>query len=824
MFKRVLRAATLIVVGSMVLSNAHANEPVVDFSYLLSGTQLGQADKTFLPGMPDLYRAAFANGEITATLTRKGDGRPIRTYSYTPRQLKGAISGLFLNDAGNFLKLDTMGQGDFTLTFRSDGKAITVMEFNLRTERTGDTFNPLSTAVLDGPWDDWALLRIPFGTGERDDARATEALQLVSWAQNTGADQMFAEIRLDGDLIAKGDFYLQRRPFEWQRAEFKLAFPDDKGGTNFKIGDLLARDGVYDVFFRLGDELVSAFQFEIKGGREVYHPRQAANHRPRTEYLIPRQYVLSAGSGTARGFDVVYMRALSGDQAKARFAAGPEATKTVDAQTLRKWQWQPTGDAARQTRLTLTDIATEADSTLRAGDEIIVFGNGYPAGVSWMKVGDTQARSIPEGETFDSRVFGVCGRKVVLTRDHALFVFDTEAGSLTPIPTDQVFLKDVRGGLHGNNFLACDGHLAATINDTRRVTDKLTIKVLDLSGARPVVIPIKNGPYQDNRLDNIAVDAAQGMVVMGSSNDDAIYYAPVVPMANQITVNLAKYKAIRASQPQIVDGGVVYADDEYKLRLLPFGATEPRRLTDHGFGRSSNGFFADHGRVVFVTEEKFGDRHEIAVGGLDGKPRVLDGTGSKIEGTSGALGMAGAAAIVPDGSVFLAGTPRGGIGTGEHLQVLDSANARWLPVTDENGTAFGAIDVVASERLVAFKVGERGDTRIGYVTFGRSLDVDELLGPARAKAAARTKAAEKSASDAAVKAQAMEQAKQSIQASQQDMAFIAAYLESHKSVEGSLIAAFGEQEGRQKAREMTVGVMQGNGHGHLVPLFEKMLK
>ena len=364
----------------------------------------------------------------------------------------------------------------------------------------------------------------------------------------------------------------------------------------------------------------------------------------------------------------------------------------------------------------------------------------------------------------------------------------------------------------------------ATINDTRQVTDKLTVKVIDLSGDRPVVIPIKNGPYQDNRLDNIAVNAARGVVVMGSSNDDAVYHAPVAPMANQTVVDLKQYKSIRASQPQIVEGGVVYADDEYKVRFLPFDSAEPRRLTDQAFGRSSNGFFADHGRLVFVTDEKFGDRYEIAVGGLEGKPRILENTGTKIEGTSGALGMAGAAAIVPDGSVFLAGTPRGGIGTGEHLQVLDVANQQWVAVTDEDGTAFGAIDVVASERLVAFKYGNRSDTRVGYVTFGRTLNVDGLLGPARAKAAAEAQAAEQAASKAAAQAQATEKAQEAIQASQQDMAFVAAYLESHKGVEASLISAFGEQEGRQKAREMTVGVMQGNGHGHLVPLFEKMLK
>lgn len=828
---RPLRASMRLfaIVSGLALAAApvRANEPVVDFAYLLSGTKVAQADRSFLPGFRDLYRAAFATGEITGILTRKGESQPIRTYTYTPRTLKGVISGLFLNEAGNFLKLDQMGgEGDYTLTFSSGGKPITVFDFSLSMAKTGDAFNPVTTAVLDGPWRDWALLRIPFGDGERDDSQARESLQLVNWAQNSGANQMRAEIRLDGDLIAEGDHYLQRDPFEWQRTEFKLRFPDNKGRAPFLITDLLDRDGTYDVFFTLGDELVSAFQLEVRDGREVYHPQQAPDYQPRTEYLLPRQYV-AIGGGVPRGYDIVYMRALAADEAMQRWKAGPSATDVADDATRARWQWTPSADPARETQLTLTTVATEADATMRVGDEIVVFGTDYPSGLAWMKVGDTEPRSIPEGETFDSRVFGVCGRKIALTRKHSVAIFDTESGTLNEIPPKDIYLKDIKGGLHGNNYLACDGHLVATINDTRKVTDKLTIKVIDVSGDTPVVIPIKNGPYQDNRLDNIAVNAEEGMIAMGSSNEDAIYTAPVVSMANQAVATLKDYKSVRASQIFIADGGVVYADDEYKVRFLPFGSNEPRRITDQAFGRSSNGFFADHGRLVFVTSEKFGDRYEIAVGGLDEKPQVLDGTGTKIEGTSGALGMAGVGAIAPDGTVFLAGTPRGGVGTGEHLQILDKDAGAWLPVTDESGTAFGAIDVVAGERLVAFKYGNRSDTKIGYITFGESVATDDLFAAAKASAAAEAEAAEAAAeAEEAEKAAAAQaaQAEQAMQASQQDMALLAGYMQSEQEIAEAFAAAFGEEAGRKKAREMTLEVMRSNGLERLVPLYEKMMQ
>ncbi len=719
--RTILFGAGLVVAASP----SKANGPVVDYGTILTNTVVSKADETFTPGIFKTFRAGFVSGEVRAVLTRQGDDEPIKTYSYRTEPIKGVIVELLMNQP-DFLPLATMGEGDFTLTFFSGDTTMTAMDFSLATMKSGDAFNPVVSPVLEGDWPNWALLRIPFGRGDRDDSQAKEPLQLVNWSRNTGGDEMSAEIRLDGDLIAHGRHWLQEDPTVWQRGEFDLKFPDNKGGKNFKITDLNARDGRYDLFFILDGNLVSAFQFEVKGGREVYHPRQAADHEPRTQYLLPRQYQRS--NSTQVGFDVVWMAALSADDAKARFEGGPAESAVAGEETRAKWQWRSAADASRPTALTLTEVATLADTTIRVGDEIIVFGTDYPAGLHWMKVGDRERREIPEGETYDSKVFAVCGRKIVLTRKNTVSIFDTVSEEITALPESDIFMKRVIGGNHGLNHLVCDGHLVAVVNDTQKVTDKLTIKVIDISGDVPAIIPIKNGPYKDQRVDSIAVSAAEGMVAIASSNDNALYTAPVSSMANQTEIKLDDYKAVRASQIFIDAGGVVYADDEYKVRHLPFGSSSPKLLTDQGFGGSSNGFFADNGRLVVVTAEKFGDRYEMALGELPNSPRVLDGTGTAIEGTSGSLGMAGQAAVAPDGTVFLAGTPRGGVGTGEHLQVLDSARGSWLPVAGPDGTVFGAIDVVSSQRLAAFKYGDRNDIKIGYITFGEKVSTQALVG------------------------------------------------------------------------------------------------
>ena len=811
---RINRIAALFTCAWMIASGfAHAQKPapVMDYVSILDCLDVNHRDGRLRLHFDDKLVAAFVApaADIDVVFAKTGESTPVHVAPQKVYRVHGVFSEIV--SLGNAEEFRFTEPGEYTATFRVDGKPVTIVPFSVMFKNNGDAFQPKTFAYLNGPWEDHGFLVMPLNKSKPAEFRTWA--RVVSFTEGRDAAKFSAEIRKEGDVIANGgDSYTSTQ--EWQSFQFKLRFPKDKGGEYMRSEQLLARgDGIYHVVMKRNDALHSVWEFQVKDGKPVPHPRQDAAHEPRSEYVLPRFAAIYDGGESAG--DTTWMKRLSADAAQVIFHGRSAAVEGPDESTIRQWSWQPSSDPTRPIRFVVSDVKTRSDTTIRAGDDLIVFGTDYPSGVSYMHIGDTKPRSIPYGETFSSKVFQVCGRKIVLVNKNTVAVYDTKTENLVRIPESDIFLSDVRGGLHTSNLINSDGYLVVTVNDVSKVTDRTSIKLIDVSGENPHVVSVKNAGYSHRDVSSVAVDASQGLVAVSSRQQRSIYVAKAARLANQLQFELDEYKGISDDQIFIGENAIVYADTEDKLRILPLDGGHPVALTDEGMGASSNGFFFAHGRVAIATRNHYGSRFPFAISDIPNSPTLLKETGTKIKGTSGGLGMAGIAAIAPDKTVFLAGTDS--IGVGEHLQVLDQEKSVWLPVANENGEVLNASDVSASKRLIAFKSADQdGRTTVGYATFGEKIDVSQI--PVQGEHPGKSREPSTARSDKPADSSSPYYTK-----NQLELDYIVGYVQSEKQMGDAFAGAFGEKEGRKKARDAVLDVMKQNNHSHLIRGFLKMV-
>ena len=777
--------------------------PVMEYAALLNSVDVYPDGRLDLDNENDILTTVFLpqGASVEMVLTKRGSEKPLHVQDfYVHRNTKVFAS---IDMRGKRKEFRFTEPGDYEISFRTGGRVMTTLPFSVYTRSSDDVFDPRTAWYMSGPWSHWAYAFSKLSDG------AEGQLEFRMWAKResfdgaTITDVYDVELKKNGDVLATGRT-AHVGTQQWRALSFRMSHPESKGGRSYKVKSLVVRDGKYQFVVRKNREPFAVWEMTIEKGKPQLHPRESNTYKPRTEYIVPRYAALTDGTG--RSGNTVWMERLSDVAAKSIAAADPKDVAGPTDEQMKRWHWLPMSiDPKRPFHVAVTDIETRSDTHIAAGEDIIVFGTGYPTGVKFMKVGDKKSREIPDGEVYSSSLFHVCGKKIVLVRRNHVFVYDTEKGVTTPIPPEEVTLYNPIGGLHKGNLLNANGYLVAAINKATSVVDGNILKVIDVSGDRPVVIPIKNADYNDRQVSSVAVDAKNGIVAISSAEKKLIGVAKVADLANQYTFDVGDYRGVNRRQIFIDDNAVVYSDEDLKVRVLDPDNPIPRAITDTAFGPSSNGFIVRKGRLVIATTEHFGTRYEMALSDLPEKPQRVPGTGTKIEGTSGSLGMAGGAAIAIDKTVFIAGTPSGGVGAGEHLQVLDEDAGRWVPLLNEVGRTISATDVTTSMGLLAFKSADRGGkTTIGYATYGERISLPGTSGtskmiPPRVASSGKT-APLQFANDNTYNTN-----------DEKAQSTVKGLLEAEAQIADAYLQIFGKEEGSKKTVDAIVDSLKKNG-------------
>lgn len=808
-----LARVQLVLLALLLLANismAQQSEPVMDYATVLSSLNVRPDGTLRLEGDNEPLTAVFLPETTSAfaVITKADSDRPLHQQDFYKTGKNKVFT--FLESRGKYKEFKFTETGDYILTFRTVNNVMTQVPFTVYNKSNDDEFDPKTIWYAKGPWSEWSYLYYL----RRESGKAQ--LEFRMWGQReafqagTETDRYEVVLKKDGDVIAVSRTGHVGTQY-WLRLEFKLRNPDARGGRAYTLEQLTSRDGIYDFVVSKNQKLHSAYKLKVENGKPLLHPRQASSHQPRHQYIVPRYANMSAGVSDPG--DTFWMKRLSESQAAASNSSSAAEVAGPTAEQLKRWNWLPKSlDPNRGFKLAVTDVETRTDTGFAVGEDLIVFGTGHPYGVKYLKVGDDQARDIPEGETWSSTVFGVCGTKIILTKRNEVAVFDTASGNLSKIPTTEISLYSP-----SIQRLHCHGFLVGTVNTATDVTDRNIIKVIDVSGPEPKVIPIKNSDYTHSHASSVAVDSKNGIIAISSRHNQKILAAKIAPMANQIVFDVSEYKGVSDFRIAFEEEVVTYVDQDWKIRQLKLGDKSPKAISEQPISRSGDGFWVRKGRLVsFRKEGHVGSRMPLLVSD-SGSLQEMPGTGTDIEGTSAKLGFGGSAAIAIDKTVFIAGTAKDSIGVGERLQMFTDNG--WQPVLGTDGKPVWGSQVVTSIGLMALKVrNEAGKTVIGYATYGQRIESS----PANSTTSANENRPTKSASTGAPLELAEDNPYNTDDEKQ--LSSIGSLLETEKSIAESYVQIFGEKEGAKKTVAAIIDSMKKNGNEDQIDAYRNASK
>ncbi|MEM7557825.1 MAG: hypothetical protein AAF394_01755, partial [Planctomycetota bacterium] len=612
-------------------SFAQQPKPAMEYASVLTGLRVRHTTGVIEFESPNHALASVfvpPSTPVTAVLTEKGSTSPLARQAFALSQPEGAFRRLSVG-AGHIQY--AAKPGDYVLSYYAGEQLMTTLEFTVEAESNGDEFQPKTHYYRRGPWDNWAYMYASLAESGNTRPEFRMWVHKRSFANPPKADEYDVRLILNGDVVGVASTGFNGAQ-EGQQLRFEWNHPQSKGGRAMKVSDLKGTNGTYYVVVRRNKVLYGVWPFEVKDGRPQLHPRQASSYSPRSGYIVPR---VSGMADRSQGM-VMFMERLSESEAQAALAG--KANTTTAKIDKSKWYWIPKElDPQRPFQFHVTDIETRTDTGFAVGEDMVVFGTGFPTGVKYMLAGENAAREIPGGEAFSSKVFCVCGRKILLTKRNRVFVFDTKSENMHEIAQEDISLYNP-----SNLQLNSHGYLVATVNKALDVKDRTILKVLDLSGDVPAIIPIKNANYTDADVTSVGVDSKNGHVAMVSRSKKLVTAAKIAPLADQYLYDVSEYRGVSTLPVAIEGDDVTYVDEDWKVRRLELTSKVPKAVTQEPIARSGRGFWLRKGRLVLPTKtDKVGSRYPMMLTDSDEAPRSIQGTGTDIPGTSAKLGLAG---------------------------------------------------------------------------------------------------------------------------------------------------------------------------------------
>jgi hypothetical protein len=395
----------------------------------------------------------------------------------------------------------------------------------------------------------------------------------------------------------------------------------------------------------------------------------------------------------------------------------PTGTTTTGGTT------QTGGTTATETQLTVqsgltvteSDIPVRFDSSIKLGDDLIVFGTGNLTGVAYIVPSTAPTAATPIPGEFRNVGFAVAGKKVLLFDDQfQLTVYDTETETATAIETETVLLATLPTHEDQEIYspVVASGTLALTLNRKDEVTDGHVLKLIDLSGAEPVVTSLIDPP---TGVAQIAIDGDEQIAVV-QGVDHFFVYDLSDPAAGPRDIDLSAGLGILG--PFVYDAGrilYVVSDVEENIRLLDVetGTVSAPTLNP---GNRDLPLALRAGTLAYFLNRVPNDTYATIYRGA-----VATDAGAVEGGTAGAdpddsthpwFGYGSDVAITPSGGrIFISGNEAVDTAT-DYLQVSTGGAFQVFAA----GSGFlNATDVEASATLVAFKTGADEDTTLAYI-------------------------------------------------------------------------------------------------------------
>ena len=700
------------IASSSAAATVNAPAPSVDYVSMLKKVRMYDSG---ILAIDSNIGCIFMPDESIERGTAEGVSEPFRT-SFVLVDPTGAVrppiatsvfawEGVYsvMRTSGGVPQFEAKEPGDYIFRMMLGDEVIGSLPFNIEMSDGGDPFDPKPILNVTGAWTDLACLSF-----DSDVNRDPNALVRM-WTRTSGAarERIALEVRFGGRVIYETveGVVTEMIPKE---QEFRLLFPEAAGGKNVLKSDFLKQDGMYEIVVRKNGDVSDVFPVEVRAGKFVASPRSALDYTPHDMFLTPRRW----NGSRRRPEDLIWMHRRGTTELAGIANPAPTAPDTSG-----NWIIESSVAPNAPFTITHTDVPIRFDAGLAIGDGVIGFGTGGFNGVAWMAAGDTAARSVPEGQTLRSAWMAACGKKLVFVRNRQVVIFDTTTETLTPIPEDVIHLAAQVRELDEAAPIAVSGNLIATINEASKTVDRAVVKVIDVSGPEPRIMSLANAEFQGREASSVGVDATSGIVAVSSNGKSALWHGVVADGAALNKLDLSGHDGVKVAPIQVEAGRIGYRDaaGTSRFRVITpatgsIGTFGTVKLVRAGFALTPTGFAQETGGVVLRAT--FGPD-----GNASGAP--ASNAGADMSDGNGNMGVGSSMVMTPDGTIFIAGDMRGGIGSGEYLMML--TGDAWSTLNGADGTPLRAVDVAIGPGHLAFKTGSNKETTISYATFGERI-------------------------------------------------------------------------------------------------------
>ncbi|MCA9256128.1 MAG: hypothetical protein KDA33_10850, partial [Phycisphaerales bacterium] len=367
----------------------------------------------------------------------------------------------------------------------------------------------------------------------------------------------------------------------------------------------------------------------------------------------------------------------------------------------------------------LTDIPVHVQGRIEVGDDVIAFTElvGSVRQVNYVvpSAGDTAGRGLPDNAQWDPNSFLVTGKKIVLlggpTNDFVftISIYDTETDAIVSIPKDDIRLEVIPVSNYAPAFMVADGNYVATMNKIGfdGVADNMRLRVIDVSGDDPVVIPFAHNPSGSDiaNIDQIMVDAETHTLV--AQVQQVFYVYDILnPDDAPIEFDTTPYGGVEQfdAQHTLEDGMLLYYDNTaqggFRYWDIMDPQSEPVTIEKERLGGGRTAMIDDF--YVLLANGKAIVDSLPETNPVETDPQTQDGRGVTI-----AIGFIGATPYAIIGSQDNANTMQFSAGGGAWTTVAD-------PRSPNDDLEVGDVHTDTLGQFLGFKHEISGDYFLGY--------------------------------------------------------------------------------------------------------------
>ncbi|HYP52317.1 MAG TPA: hypothetical protein VEQ42_02190 [Pyrinomonadaceae bacterium] len=288
--------ALLLVSASAASAQTH--KPAAEYQSLLN-LRFYEADGGFLVDGVQLVFPPQGVRRATFVLSKAGGGEvmsvPLRVEPFGSFPAFGRLV-----PDGNPGVVKVGQPGEFVITIKVNGEAVSALPFSMKEERGTDPFNPTRRFTREGLWRDLGFLSVRV-----DDAEARVSfnwwMSLRELAAGVSRPLCTIHVMQGGQEIATSNSAVVPSGPDWQFFTRELVEAKSVGKPTRQYltrAALTAKDGEYSVVVKVNGQPVKSYRLPVKGGQIQTLDRSRLGYEPSTDFIAPRMIDTSAGSSS----------------------------------------------------------------------------------------------------------------------------------------------------------------------------------------------------------------------------------------------------------------------------------------------------------------------------------------------------------------------------------------------------------------------------------------------------------------------------------------------------------------------------------------------